>query len=580
MKSKITADRRRRRPNFLAAAALVVLGLVTACTSATTSGSPAPSVAQASQTPYVITNNTLAPGKHLYIPAGRYVALGDSFSSGEGNKPFDPSTDHAGLIGTSDTCHRSQKVAYSLMLRSIDTGPGVPVPSYQDFVACSGAQSQALFAPNQDNTSELPQILRLSKQYGRVGLVTMTMGGNDVGFGPIIRKCLLRAQSWQSWLLAPIAVVPSGSCQSQELQHGLDIALNWIDGTRADNHNPLNLKQVYRLLHKVAPYARILILGYPHEFQWHYGHDCVHIDAADLDWANRQLTDRLNNVIRANVQAAGGAVQYVDTVPYFAQYPQCGGSGTSAFWGVDHSLGSDIQGYFHPNFWGQQQLARAVLDKLSNPLPRTFPAPPTQGPSNTTTASCNQQTFVNALGSSNAGASPTPSGSPTCADGYAMQVFTAGPGGQPSQFFFKQDSFGRWVLIDGGQAISEIACSTIPGPVLAKLGAQCPVPQPSPSPNSPCSSAVFLKVLQAQGALVTGTVGQPTCIDGYAMQDFTFPQGPTSNYPTFFFYRFNGPLGWRVLGGGAIGDARSVCAAMPANVRAAFTSGSTGCPAG
>jgi hypothetical protein len=29
---------------------------------------------------YVITDNVKAPGPHLYIPAGRYVALGDSLS--------------------------------------------------------------------------------------------------------------------------------------------------------------------------------------------------------------------------------------------------------------------------------------------------------------------------------------------------------------------------------------------------------------------------------------------------------------------------------------------------------------------
>jgi hypothetical protein len=72
------------------------------------------------------------------------------------------------------------------------------------------------------------------------------------------------------------------------------------------------------------------------------------------------------------------------------------------------------------------------------------------------------------------GGSPTISGKPTCVNGYALQIFTAGPGGQPAQFFFKANKSGSWMLIEGGNAVPTIACDKIPGNVLVKLKAACP----------------------------------------------------------------------------------------------------------
>ena len=448
------------------------------------------SASQTATAAYVITNNVKAPGRHLYIPSGRYVALGDSFSSGEGNPPFDPRTDHAALFTTHDTCHRSS-VAYSQILQKIDTHHTAPIPNYADFVACSGAQIQALFNNNTDNNSEPPQLNRLDKNYGQVGLVTMTMGGNDVGFGPIIMECLRRIQGWEAWLLAPGRVLGSGSCQSPDVQHQLDVDLNWIDGTRSDNHNPNNLELVYKALRRDAPHARILVLGYPHEFKLGYPHDCQHIDQVDLGWANTQLTDRLGNVIKANIKAANVGIEYVDTVKYFQDYPLCGGPNASAFNGVTDKLGTDYQGFFHPNLQGQILLAQAVLDALSQPVPNSNLTQPHPSPSATPDSSCNSQTFLRVV-SSKGPAQPTISGPAKCADGYALQIFTAGPGGQAAQFFFKQSTSGTWTLIEGGNAISTIACQAIPAKVLQQLGAQCPpaalATTTPPSPTTPSIS--------------------------------------------------------------------------------------------
>jgi PKD repeat protein len=105
-------------------------------------------------------------------PACRYVALGDSFSSGEGVPPF----------SSSNSCHRSTAAYSQLIIKS-----GLPhIPTKVDFWACSGSRSDDFYKPNHD-TNEPPQLDRLGDD---VGLVTLTIGGNDVGFADILSWCL------------------------------------------------------------------------------------------------------------------------------------------------------------------------------------------------------------------------------------------------------------------------------------------------------------------------------------------------------------------------------------------------------
>jgi lysophospholipase L1-like esterase len=384
-----------RRTRVLACVAAVALAAIAGCRSSSSTASQ-PSTSPVRAAPYVVTGNVPVPGKHLYIPRGRYVALGDSFSSGEGVPPFHPETD------TADTCHRSSG-AYSQILQQVSHNPDAPMPqSDKDFVACSGATTQALWHRNDDNRSEQPQLDRLSVNAtetnghagGPVGLITISMGGNDVGFSDIIKACT--SPLVNNWFY-------HGSCNAGQ-QHKVDVNLHWIDGTYSGNApagpacgpgcnpykacppgsgcNPENLVQVYRALRQKAPRARILVLGYPREFRPSltasqsapYSPNCQHVGPADQDWANTHLTDALDNVIQSNIKAANAGIEYVDTVPYFLQHEQwCHWTDPdSAFNGyLAPKLGTDYEGYFHPNASGQRLLAQAVLDKLSHPAPAT-----------------------------------------------------------------------------------------------------------------------------------------------------------------------------------------------------------------
>lgn len=117
------------------------------------------------------------------IPTSRqqspdYVAMGDSFSSGEGNAPYEVGTD-------TDTngCHRSLSAYPRQLQASLHTKLGSMA-----FVACSGAISDYIInSINKENIEE-PQALAVSST---TKLVTMTMAGNDVGFGTVLTTCAL-----------------------------------------------------------------------------------------------------------------------------------------------------------------------------------------------------------------------------------------------------------------------------------------------------------------------------------------------------------------------------------------------------
>jgi lysophospholipase L1-like esterase len=106
----------------------------------------------------------------------RYVAMGDSFSSGEGLFRYDAGTDT-----TADMCHRSP-LAYGPLLSYV-----LPRDPSLSFVACSGAATVDLYRPNHLYPSEAPQLSSLTS---RTRTVTLTLGGNDLGFAAVLGACI------------------------------------------------------------------------------------------------------------------------------------------------------------------------------------------------------------------------------------------------------------------------------------------------------------------------------------------------------------------------------------------------------
>ncbi|MEO7904342.1 MAG: SGNH/GDSL hydrolase family protein [Candidatus Saccharimonadales bacterium] len=106
-----------------------------------------------------------------------YVAMGDSYSSGEGVKPYIDGTDD----DPSNTCHRSEK-AYPMLLE----GYASLSIEVQDFVACSGAETKHIIQEINEDNMELPQAAFITPN---TDVVTISIGGNDIGFGTVLSQC-------------------------------------------------------------------------------------------------------------------------------------------------------------------------------------------------------------------------------------------------------------------------------------------------------------------------------------------------------------------------------------------------------
>ena len=132
-------------------------------------------------------------------PPATYVALGDSYSAGEGNpgKAPTPWLDRLGSPTTLDNgCDRSA-VAYPVAVTKwLKSQNGLPSMSLR-FLACSGATTEDLWdsgahaAGFEAASATEPQQLLDTGDLSAARIVTVTIGGNDLGFANILYECSL-----------------------------------------------------------------------------------------------------------------------------------------------------------------------------------------------------------------------------------------------------------------------------------------------------------------------------------------------------------------------------------------------------
>ncbi|MEU0571188.1 SGNH/GDSL hydrolase family protein [Nonomuraea sp. NPDC005983] len=217
--------------------------------------------------------------------SGAYVALGDSFSSGEGvyeqgERPVN---------GGADRCHRARGSYVPLVAGAHSFGGG------SSFWACSGATTGQLLSGQH---GQQPQITRVGPE---TSLVTLSIGGNDAGFTPVLTGCIVKLP-WSS------------ACVEQDTQVSQRIA-----GLRP------SLLKVLRELRGRAPNARIIVLGYPRPFPASPSESVDNLSPDDQRWLNgvtRQLNDQVGQVAAEfdrGVAAFGGpgSVEYVDAYEAF-----------------------------------------------------------------------------------------------------------------------------------------------------------------------------------------------------------------------------------------------------------------------
>jgi lysophospholipase L1-like esterase len=248
-----------------------------------------------------------------------YVALGDSFTSGPGIPNQIP---EAGACGRSDSNY-PHLVADALA-----------VAEFTD-VSCGSATTEHM-AQTQPLTDG-PQLDALSDD---VDLVTLGIGGNDIGFGEIIVTCAVRS------LVLPI----TAPCRDHYNRSGDEL------GTRIAATAP-KVAAVLAAIRERAPAARILVVGYPVILP-DSGPGCwplVPIAVGDVAWL-RTVEGRLNAMLADEAAKAGAG--FVDTYTSSIGHDACRLPGQK--W-VEGFIPTAPASPVHPNALGMANTAEQVL---------------------------------------------------------------------------------------------------------------------------------------------------------------------------------------------------------------------------
>ena len=307
-----------------------------------------------------------------------YLALGDSYSSGEGDvekndfghKYYRDYTDNEEQKKTGqprEKCHISTRSYPYLLARGMELA--LDNPRQWNTVACSGAttwdakmqssdkyEGQGKGARN-DNSPRLrgfdTHALKLQainemipgrqKQLEFVKLykprvITLTMGGNDIGFGDKIKTCVMAADT----------------CKFAQSQGRTQLAKEILD--QFDN-----LKAFYEELYKASDSkAKIYVVGYPQFINGSKEASCP-ANIGMLNSEEREMMKNgvvyINKVIKQAAEAAG--VKYLDVENSLEGHRLCD-KGESYVTGVAMWGSSELQESFHPNFRGHQAIALSI----------------------------------------------------------------------------------------------------------------------------------------------------------------------------------------------------------------------------
>ncbi|NUV60286.1 SGNH/GDSL hydrolase family protein [Streptomyces sp. CAI-85] len=252
--------------------------------------------------------------------ARAYVALGDSYTSG----PLLPQQVDA-------NCARSDRNYPSLVSARIRTS------AFKD-VSCGGATTEHMWKAQGTNG---PQLDALSRN---TDLVTVQIGGNDIGFGSIISTCAgLYPQD------------PSGDpCRRHYRTKGVDQLSVTIARTAP------RIAQVLRAVHARAPHARVVVVGYPALLP-DDGSGCApQVPFATKDFPYLRDTEkRLNLMLR--LVALVSRAEYVDTYGPTVGHDMC--KSPEVRW-IEPLRPSAPAAPAHPNAKGEAAMAEAVLNRL------------------------------------------------------------------------------------------------------------------------------------------------------------------------------------------------------------------------
>lgn len=266
-------------------------------------------------------------------PKDIVVSMGDSYSSGEGASQQSNPSDYyketdvdGGDKSWRDACHRSP-YAWSRKATLADSANtiGSRADGFDDtldyhLIACSGAQTKNILGENgpgnawglkaEPEYSELPQ---LDEGYldQNTTLVTLSIGGNDARFSDIVKLC--------------IENTAIGDCSTSSLSADKGVPLEQAEPAVIEQQVRPSITTVLQEIHKRAPSAKIVLMGYPILLEPALG--CPPgISAASRDWMNK-MSGVLNTQMQAaadDATSSGAGTQFADPRGDFAGKAICG----------------------------------------------------------------------------------------------------------------------------------------------------------------------------------------------------------------------------------------------------------------
>jgi lysophospholipase L1-like esterase len=256
----------------------------------------------------------------------RYVSLGDSYTAG----PLIPD-----LTGRPAGCLRSNHDYPARVAAAISA-------STFTNVSCSGANTTNMAGSEFVGLgTNPPQLKALSAS---TTLVTLGIGGNDIGFSHIVAVC------------ASLGLIdPFGApCKRHYTSGGIDRLAKAIRQTGP------KVAAVLRLIHSRAPAARVLLVGYPALLPA-AGRGCwplVPFAAGDVPYL-RGVELALNQMLAS--EAAAHGARYVNTYTDSIGHNLCSPPRTK--W-VEGIVPTSPALPVHPNAAGENAMARQILAAL------------------------------------------------------------------------------------------------------------------------------------------------------------------------------------------------------------------------
>jgi hypothetical protein len=252
--------------------------------------------------------------------ADNYVSLGDSYVAG----PFIPN-----LIGPPFGCIRSDHNYPHLAAGAI----GLPLRD----PSCSGAETDDMTQP-QNVDPDGPNPPQFNSLDASTKVVSLTIGGNDIGFSSIAQSCIT---------YNPF----SSPCKSKYNSGGVDQISQRIQATAP------KVATVIQGIHMRSPSARVLVVNYPAIFP-ETGNGCwpqMPISFSDAPYL-RAKEQELNQMLAT--QAAANGASLVSWYAASIGHDACKSS--SVRW-VEPLVPGNSAAPIHPNLAGMQGAASVLV---------------------------------------------------------------------------------------------------------------------------------------------------------------------------------------------------------------------------